>query len=129
MSEIDLEALERVTHAMKHFSARAVARNGIDGGLRIHLEGYLDGDAASALMPVVIALIEKWDGQPRVVFVLDKLEYVSSLGVGMLITAKAVARERGFAHFLENSQPPVRHVLELLGVFTYMSMQDRPAAE
>ena len=80
-------------------------------------------------MPAVMALIEKWDGQPRVVFVLDKLEYISSLGVGMLITAKAVARERGFAHALENSPPPVRHVLELLGVFTYMSMQDRPSTE
>jgi anti-anti-sigma factor len=125
----DLESITRATVGMKHFSARAIAREGHDGGLRFHLEGYLDGEAASALMPAMTTLIEKWDGQPRVVFVLDSLEYISSLGVGMLLTAKALAQQRGFTHVLENSQPPVRNVLELLGVFTYMSMQDRPPSE
>jgi anti-anti-sigma factor len=126
MSSIDLRALARATENLKHFSARAGVR---DGGLLIHLEGYLDGDAAAASMRVVLELIEKWDGRPAVVFVLDKLEYISSLGVGLLAAAKTVARQRGFAHALENPQPPVRNVLDLLGMFAYMSIQDRPPGE
>src|SRR5208337_2366161 len=126
MSAVDLEALARATSGMKHFSAWASVRN---GGLLFHMEGYLDGDAASAVENVVLELIEKWDGQPLVVFVLDKLEYISSLGVGLLTAAKTVARQRGFAHALENPQPPVRNVLDLLGMFAYMSIQDRPPTE
>jgi len=129
MTDAALESIAHATRGLKHFSARAIARTGYDGGLRIHLVGYLDGEAASVLQPVITTLIESWDGQPRVVFVLDALEYISSLGVGMLITAKAVAQQRGFLHVLENSQPPVRNVLELLGVFTYLSLQDRPPSE
>jgi anti-anti-sigma factor len=121
-----LEALARATQGMKHFSAWAGVR---DGGLMINLEGYLDGDAATASMPVVLDLIEKWNGKPVVVFVLDKLEYISSLGVGLLTAAKTVARQRGFTHALENPQAPVRNVLDLLGMFAYMSIQDRPSAE
>ena len=127
MSADDLKALARATQGMKHFAARASVRDGVDGGLLIHLEGYLDGAAASVSMPVVLEVIEKWDGQPRVIFALDKLEYLSSLGVGVLIAEKAIAQQRGFAHVLENSQSAVRHVLELLGVFSYMSTQERPS--
>ena len=126
VSTTDLGTLARATSGMKHFSAWAGVREGADSGLLIHLEGYLDGDAASVCMPVVLALIEKWDGAPRVVFVLDKLSYISSQGVGLLAAAKAEARQRGFPHVLENPQPPVLRVLELLGVFKYMSIQDRP---
>jgi anti-anti-sigma factor len=126
MSPVDLKSLARVTEGMKHFSAWASVR---DGGLLVHLEGYLDGDAATASMPVVLELIEKWDGLPVVVFVLDKLDYISSLGVGLLTAAKTVARQRGFAHALENPQPPVRNVLDLLGMFAYMSIQNRPSTD
>ena len=126
MSSIDLKALARATESLKHFSARAGVR---DGGLLIVFEGYLDGEAATAAMPVVLGLIEKWDGRPAVVFVLDALEYISSLGVGLLTAAKTVARQRGFAHALENPQPPVRNVLDLLGIFAYMSIQNRPSTE
>jgi anti-anti-sigma factor len=125
MSSIDLNSLARVTEGMKHFSANASIR---DGGLLIHLAGYLDGDAATASMPVVLELIEKWDGQPVVVFILDELDYISSLGVGLLTAAKTVARQRGFAFALENPQSPVRNVLDLLGMFAYMPIQNRPAA-
>ena len=126
MSSIDLTALARATENLKHFSAHAGVR---DGGLLIHLEGYLDGDAAARSMPVVLELIEKWDGKPAVVFVLDRLEYISSLGVGLLTAAKSVARQRGFAHALENPQPPVRNVLDLLGMFAYLSIQNRPTSD
>ena len=126
MSSIDLKSLARATEKMQHFSARAGVR---DGGLCIHLEGYLGGEAAAASLPVILELIEKWDGQPEVVFVLDRLEYISSLGVGLLTAAKTVARQRGFAHSLENPQPPVRNVLDLLGMFAYLSIRDRPTSE
>jgi len=126
MGTVDLEALAQATMGMKHFSAWASVR---DGGLMIHLEGYLDEHAARASMAVVLELIEKWEGQPMVVFILDKLEYISSLGVGLLTAAKTVARQRGMAHVLENPQLPVRNVLELLGMFAYMSIQDRPSTD
>jgi anti-anti-sigma factor len=126
MSPVDLKLLARVTQGMKHFFASANVR---DGGLLIHLEGYLDGDAATASLPVVLELIEKWDGQPVVVFILDKLDYISSLGVGLLTAAKIVARQQGFAFALENPQPPVRNVLDLLGMFAYMSIQNRPTTD
>lgn len=114
---------------MRHFSARATQRAGTKGGLCIHLEGYLDGDAAGALTSVLVACIEGWSGHPRVIFCIDKLEYISSLGVGMLIAAYSTARQRGFALSLENAQPPVLHVLELLGVSKYMHMRDSPLKE
>jgi anti-anti-sigma factor len=121
----ELSALERATRGLPHFTARASRLPVEAGGLVIRLEGYLDGDAANTMMPVVLSLISRWDGAPSVVFDARELEYISSLGIGVLTMARTVARQRGMTFSLCNPRPAVLRVLELLGVTNYLSIQNQ----
>lgn len=124
----NLDALERVTGGMKHFGARA-RDAGDPGGLLIQLEGYFDGDAAMAVTAVIVSLIEQWDGYPQVIFDVGKVSYISSLGIGALASARTAALRRGLHFSLDNPQPAVLHVLELLGMTTYLSIRTSARGE
>jgi anti-anti-sigma factor len=121
MTREQMTALERATRGLLHFGAASVV--GADGGLRMEIRGYFNGDAANAVMPTILSLVKQWDGAPSLVFDARGLEYISSLGIGVLTMARAVARQRGISFSLENPQPGVVRVIELLGVASYMSMK------
>ncbi len=121
MAREDVGLLERSCRGLSHFAARSDV--GTDGSLRIELRGYFDGDAANAIMPAVLAVVRQWDGAPRIVFDAGGLEYISSLGIGLLTMARAIARQRGISFCLEHPRAGVLRVLELLGVASYMSVK------
>jgi len=122
MNQRDLDALEKATSGMKHFSARA--RNaGPQGGLLIRLGGYFDGDAAMLVAAVIVSLIEKWDEYPQVIFDVGNVSYISSLGIGAIASARTAALRRGLRFTVDNPQPAVLHVLELLGMTSYLSIR------
>jgi len=114
------EALARATSSLSHISATASEKTGPQGGLCISLVGHLDSDAASALMDPMVEVIEKWEGEKRIFVDLSHLEYIASLGIGMLTMAAVAARKRGIELSLLAPQPSVLHVLELLGIPTYI---------
>jgi anti-anti-sigma factor len=123
MRRDELSRLEAATAQIRHFHARAMLRGGEEGALVLRLEGYFDGEAAHAVMPQIIALIAGWDGPPRLVVDAEGLQYISSLGIGVLTTARVMAQQRGMTFSLENPQPAVYNVLEILGVTAYMAIR------
>jgi len=114
------DALTRATRGLNHISASATEWPGPEGGLCITLGGQLDSDAASALMNAVIAGIETWTGQRRVVVDLAHLEYIASLGIGLLTMAAVTARRHGISLSLHAPQPAVFNVLDILGIPSYI---------
>ncbi len=127
MMTVDLGRLETATSGMPHFHAAARERAGEGAGLVIRLQGFFDGEATHVTMPVIEALIKTWGGAPRVIVDAEALEYISSLGIGVLTTARVMAQQRGMTFSLECPQPAVLNVLALLGVTSYMSIQHRHA--
>ena len=113
------EALARVSRNLKHFTAEITTVRDEDG-LRVSLGGYLDGDAANTVMTPLSDLVMTWAGAPRFVVDLSKLEYISSLGIGMLTTLAVSAHRRSMTMTLCEPQPSVLHVLELLGIPQYI---------
>jgi anti-anti-sigma factor len=115
-----LDVFGRATAKLKGFSAHAVEVPGADGGLRVVLEGHLDGEAAHATLDPLVALVDAWHGSPQVTVALEGLVYISSMGIGMLARAAVAARKRGFSLHLEAPQPSVFKVLDLLGIPQYI---------
>jgi anti-anti-sigma factor len=109
------EFLEQAAKGLSHFTARA-EENLAKGSLTVYCGGYLDGDAANMMMSSMVSLIQTWAGGNRVVIDLSKLEYISSLGIGMLSTMVVTSHTRGITMNLQSPQPSVLHVLELLGI-------------
>jgi anti-anti-sigma factor len=120
MTQEPLERFALATAKLKRFSARAMELPGRDGGLRVVLQGHLDGEAANAAMDPLVALVGAWDGSPRLTVALEGLDYISSMGIGLLARAAAAARSRGITMHLEAPQPSVLKVLDLLGIPQYI---------
>ena len=119
----DLARLETVTARMPHFHAAALERGGEHPALVLRMEGFFDGEAAHVTLPVIEALLKSWGGAPRVIVDAEALEYISSLGIGVLTTARVMAQQRGMSFALECPQPAVLNVLALLGVTSYMDIR------
>ena len=118
VTQDSFDAFDAVTRGLKNFSAHA--RVSPRGGLRIVFEGYLDGDAANAVSGPLVALVAAWDGAPRIIVDLAELQYIASLGIGMLTMAAVAAKKRAIDMSLESPRPAVLHVLELLGIPEYI---------
>ena len=118
MTKDAFETFDAVTRGLKNFSARAQVSP--QGGLRVVFEGYLDGDAANAVSGPLVALVAAWDGAPRIIVDLAELQYIASLGIGMLTMAAVAAKKKAIDMSLESPRPAVLHVLELLGIPEYI---------
>jgi anti-anti-sigma factor len=117
--ETPREALERASRTLKHFTI-GVTTEPPERGLCIALSGYLDGDAANTVMDPLSSLVLSWGGTPKLTIDLAGLEYISSLGIGMLSTLAVSSHKRSIAMKLMDPQPSVLHVLELLGIPQYI---------
>jgi anti-anti-sigma factor len=110
-----VKAVQKAAAALKHCTVN-IGDDSSAGGLVIRLTGHLDGEAAGIIMEPLVDLIEAWDGGRNVVVDLARLEYVASLGIGMITTMAVAARRRGIEYALQAPQPSVLKVLELLGI-------------
>jgi anti-anti-sigma factor len=121
-----LEALAGATRGMSHISAVVTERLGTKGALWVSLSGYLDAEAATALMKPLITVMETWEGEARSIVVdMEHLEYIASLGIGLLAMAAATARKRNISLVLHAPQPSVLRVLELLGIPTFIPVSGK----
>ena len=84
-----------------------------DGELRIDLEGQLGNLAANDLGQQIEAEL---DGVHRIVFDLDKLDYISSLGLRILIASQKHMEAAGGENVcVRNAKGAVLDTLEMTG--------------
>lgn len=66
-------------------------------------------------------------GHYRIIFNLQDTQYIASTGIGCLIGAAEVARERGGGVAIAAVRDPVRHTLELMGLQRIIRFAANPA--
>jgi anti-sigma B factor antagonist len=93
-----------------------------DGSYLITLEGDLDTKGALVMEDLIYQLLER--KMFRVIFDFEKVPFVSSAGVGILLgIVSSLREESGEATFL-NVSPKVRSVLRLLNLDDYFKIVD-----
>ncbi len=127
MTQGAFDSFAAATRELKNFSAHARELPG--GGLQVVLDGYLDGEAATVVSDPLMSLVAAWDGAPRVAISLEGLQYIASLGIGMLTMVAVAARKRAINVTLESPKPSVLHVLELLGIPQYIPVVKKQQGE
>jgi anti-anti-sigma factor len=92
------------------------------GVLKIHLSGRLD--AANA--PALSEEIARYKGRQinDMVFFAEKLEYISSAGIRVIVFAKQKVGE-GSRVFLIGASEAVLDVINLTGLANFMTVQDK----
>jgi len=84
----------------------------------LRLSGYLDLYTCDALQEFLQRVLQ--EGWRDITLDLGKLDYISSMGVGLLMEAMSVAEERGGRLRFRNLSPKVRDVVEMLGIMLEM---------
>ncbi len=88
----------------------------------VRAEGSLDAETVPHLRKILVDLIE--EGHCKLVIDMQKLDYISSAGVGAFIgVTKRVRHEKGDLIFVAPI-PPVYNVLELLGLTKLFKIVD-----
>jgi len=88
-------------------------------GLTLFVTGSMDLNFSQDLQNLLSWSIGQLEGQKRLIIDLDKVNYLSSTGVGALSNALIEARKRNLPLFLRNMQPRIRSVFELLGLMNF----------
>ena len=86
------------------------------GTLTIHLEGKLDRNTADEAEERINS---EMNGMTKLIIDLEKLEYISSAGLRVLVgLRRKISDRRNMA--IKNVQPPVMEVFELTGLTKYL---------
>ena len=89
----------------------------------VKLEGFLDADTVLRLRKVLFDLIKK--EHYKLIINLEKLEYISSAGVGVFIGMIKRVRENGGDIIFLHPLPTVYRVLDILGLTKIFKIVDR----
>lgn len=93
-------------------SLKVTSREKSPGVFVVSPEGSLDTDTYSVLEEKVDSLLNT---PPRtIIFDLEKLDYISSMGVRVIAKAKKSLKESGGKVVLLNLQPQIRKVFEII---------------
>lgn len=114
--------IEAAAAALKHFTVHAAEREP-GGGLLVTFAGHFDAEAAGLVMDPLVALVNAWDGAPSVTVDMAKLDYISSMGIGVLTKMAVAARKHGTELVLLDPRASVLNVLELLGIPEYIPVR------
>lgn len=109
----------RKENAMSRFeieSTRAIR----DGGHLYRLSGDLDTKGALVIEELIEQLLE--DHELKVILDFEKVTFVSSAGVGVLLGLVSTIREKGGDVFFINLSPKVRSVFGLLNLDDYFKV-------
>lgn len=94
----------------------------------IDLSGSLDIYTATDLKTLFEGLITKTDN--KVIINLEKLSYIDSSGIGMLIKLMNFVKERDGQFLLTNMKPPMAKVFKVAGLTSYFKfLGDKEFAE
>ena len=83
-----------------------------NGKITFILDGWLDHESA----PVLGAEIEGIGSADEIVLDLDKVEYISSAGIRMLVTAHRKAKELDAEFVIIHVNPEVKNILLMTGL-------------
>src|SRR5262245_41123530 len=97
-------------------------------GLTVDVAARTEGDVhvssvvkmTGSLEPTTIAIADKavrplLESGPKVlIFDLSGVDFVTSAGIGLLLSSKAAIEKRGGACYLSSPKPQVRRVLEIM---------------
>lgn len=86
------------------------------GTLTIHLEGKLDRNTADEAEERINS---EMNGMTKLIIDLEKLEYISSAGLRVLVGLRRKIGDRQNMA-IKNAQPPVMEVFELTGLTKYL---------
>ena len=95
-----------------------------NGAVSIALEGELDL-AGARQMEESLAAAER-EGPTRLVVDLERLAFIDSTGLRLLLQADARARECGYELVLRPGEPAVQRAFEVTGALTILRFEDAP---
>lgn len=96
-----------------------ISKHRIDNTLTIELEGRLDITSYNELEEV---LRDNLSGVTDLVFNLEKLEYLSSAGLRVLLYAQKTMNDQG-RMVIKNTTPLVRSIFEITGMNSVMTLE------
>jgi anti-anti-sigma factor len=88
------------------------------------LAGELEMKSSSELGPVLEAALLVTPPRGRLILDLGGLSYVSSTGVGLLVSTMVNAGKRSIALVLRNTPPRVLSVMDLLGFVRFFAFEE-----
>ncbi|MDR0526731.1 MAG: STAS domain-containing protein [Spirochaetaceae bacterium] len=96
---------------------------GVDMGLILHLEGYIDTYNSSSFQKRTTKAVDA--GFVKLVFDCSGLNYVSSTGIGSFTTFLKTVKSKGGDIVLCSVQPKVYEVFQLLGFSQFFNTRDK----
>lgn len=96
-----------------------IIKNLSDGKLEIALVGRLDTTTAPQLEPV---LKEELGGVTELVFDFDKLDYISSAGLRLVLAAQKIMSKQG-TMTVKNVCPDILEVFEITGFSDILTIE------
>ena len=100
--------------------ALAIAKHRIDDNLVITLEGRLDSTNSQELMDTINNSLQ---GVTDLVIDLEKLEYMSSAGLRVMLSAQKTMNKQG-SMIVRNASELVRSVFDITGMDSVINMAD-----
>ena len=91
----------------------------IDGGIKMALEGRLDTTTAPVLEAELKTFI---DGVKELIFDLEKLEYISSAGLRVLLSAQKIMNKQGSMKLI-NVSKEVNEIFEVTGFSDILTIE------
>lgn len=100
--------------------ALAIAKHRIDDNLVITLEGRLDSTNSQELMDTISNSLQ---GVTDLVIDLEKLEYLSSAGLRVILSAQKTMNKQG-SMTVRNASELVRSVFDITGMDSVINLAD-----
>ena len=100
--------------------ALAIAKHRIDDNLVITLEGRLDSTNSQELMDTINNSLQ---GVTDLVIDLEKLEYMSSAGLRVMLSAQKTMNKQG-SMIVRNASELVRSVFDITGMDSIINLAD-----
>ncbi|MBU0927042.1 MAG: STAS domain-containing protein [Spirochaetes bacterium] len=93
-------------------------------GPRLSIAGSIDLESSKPIQDLLVWVIENQEGRSCLTVDMERVEYISSTGVGALTLALMAARKRDMRIKLRNIQPQVGSVFRLLGLLSYFETEE-----
>jgi len=90
-----------------------------EGVVTVFLDGYLETENSDYCLKFISGIIDASPSNIELVLAMADLCYVSSTGIGVLTTILVNSRKKNLKLILENMQPKVKSVMDLLGFSSF----------
>ena len=88
--------------------------------LNLSISGHIDATTAPELEKIVMADASKVE---KIVFDFEKVEYISSAGLRVLLSVHKAMSSKGGEFIIENVSVDVKNVLEMTGFLSFLKVR------